>query len=518
MVDTRQYDAIIIGAGPGGLTCSMLLAKAGVKVLILEKSDVVGGRTRLVSKDGFTFDRGPTFFHYPEISEEIFSALGKDVHEELELIRLEPNYRLIFGQGGQIDATTDMERMATQIEKLSGQGDAEGFRRYMEDNRRKLKLSKKCLNTPWKGASDLISRRALRVSRVLRPWRSVSSDLSKLFKDDRLQLATSFQTKYLGMSPFHAPSLFTFLAYLEYEYGVFHPKGGVGAITPKMAAIAENLGAEIRLSEPVEEVLFEGKKAVGVRTEQGVYSSEKIVMNVDFATGMTGLIPNKLRKRWSDKKIANKEYSCSTFMLYLGVDRIYETPHHQIYASADYEGNLKDISEHRITWSDPSLYVQNACVTDPSMAPDGCSTLYVLVPVPNVHDSLNWDSQKDKFRDVIVSQMEKMGFEELSKHIVSETIVTPDDWSSNDIYRGAVFNLAHGLNQMLWKRPQNHFEETEGLYLVGGGTHPGSGLPTIFESGRITSKMVCAHLGIDPEWNGMDTWFEEYRRPKLKPT
>ena len=124
MVETRQYDAIIIGAGPGGLTCSMLLAKAGVKVLILEKSDVVGGRTRLVSKDGFTFDRGPTFFHYPEISEEIFSALGKDVHEELELIRLEPNYRLIFGQGGQIDATTDMERMATQIEKLSGQGDA----------------------------------------------------------------------------------------------------------------------------------------------------------------------------------------------------------------------------------------------------------------------------------------------------------------------------------------------------------------------------------------------------------
>ena len=212
MADTSQYGAIIIGAGPGGLVCSMLLAKAGVKVLVLEKSSVVGGRTRLVSKDGFTFDRGPTFFHYPEISEEIFSALGKDVHKELELIRLEPNYRLIFGQGGQIDATSDIEMMTSQIEELSGPEDANGFRRYMEDNRRKLRLSKKCLNTPWKGASDLISRRALRVSRVLRPWRSVSSDLSKLFKDDRLQLATSFQTKYLGMSPFPAPSLFTFLA------------------------------------------------------------------------------------------------------------------------------------------------------------------------------------------------------------------------------------------------------------------------------------------------------------------
>ena len=174
MSDTHHYDAIIIGAGPGGLVCSMLLAKAGVKVLILEKSDVVGGRTRLVSKDGFTFDRGPTFFHYPEISEEIFAALSMDVHEELELIRLEPNYRLIFGQGGQIDATTDMELMASQIEELSGEEDADGFRRYMEDNRKKLRLSKKCLNTPWKGASDLFSRRALRVSRVLRPCRETS--------------------------------------------------------------------------------------------------------------------------------------------------------------------------------------------------------------------------------------------------------------------------------------------------------------------------------------------------------
>ena len=194
------------------------------------------------------------------------------------------------------------------------------------------------------------------------------------------------------------------------------------------------------------------------------------------------------------------------------------SPHHQIYASSDYEGNLRDISEHRITWDDPSIYVQNACVTDPSLAPEGCSTLYVLVPVANTDESIDWNSHKQQYRNVVISQLEKMGFEGVSDHIISETIVTPDDWSSNDIYRGAVFNLAHSLNQMLWKRPQNHFEETEGLYLVGGGTHPGSGLPTIFESGRITSKMICAHLGIDPEWNGMDPWFEEYRRPKLNPT
>ena len=151
---------------------------------------------------------------------------------------------------------------------------------------------------------------------------------------------------------------------------------------------------------------------------------------------------------------------------------------------------------HKVTWNDPSLYVQNACVTDPSLAPEGCSTLYVLVPVPNVDESIKWDDIKDDYRDVILDQMEKMGYAGVRDHIISESIVTPDDWGSSDIYRGAVFNLAHGLDQMLFLRPRNKFEELPGLYLVGGGTHPGSGLPTIFESGRITSKMILADMGI----------------------
>ena len=210
-------------------------------------------------------------------------------------------------------------------------------------------------------------------------------------------------------------------------------------------------------------------------------------MNADFANAMTTLVPNQKRRKWSDKKLAKKSYSCSTYMLYLGTDRTWDQPHHQIYASSEYESNLEDITKHRITWEDPSVYVQNACITDPSLAPEGCSTLYVLVPVPNVHDSIDWNEIKDDFREVVLDQVEKMGYADVRNHIVSESTVTPDDWGSSDIYRGAVFNLAHGLDQMLFLRPRNKFEELPGLYLVGGGTHPGSGLPTIFESGRILS-------------------------------
>jgi len=507
-------DVLIVGAGPGGLACSLLLAKAGLNVKILEKTGRVGGRTKVIEKDGYRYDNGPTFFHYTEIIEEIFQAIGKDAHEELNLIKLDPNYRLVFGEGGALDASTDIEYMVKQIEQLCGKKDAEGFRKYVLDNRKKLKLSKNCLNSPWTSWTNLANKRALRVAQVLRPWRSVASDLSKFFDDDRMQLAMSFQTKYLGMSPFQAPSLFTILSFLELEYGIYHAKGGLGTITEKMGELAEELGVEICLNEPVKECLFDGKKIVGVKTEKNTYTAKKYVMNVDFATGMKGLIPDKLRKRWSDKKLDEKSYSCSTFMLYLGVDKEYDLDHHQIYASKDYHTNLKDVTENKITWDDPSLYVQNACLTDPSMAPEGHSTIYVLVPVSNVHESINWDEIKHDYRDVVLETMKKLGYDDLKEHIVSETIVTPDDWGERDIYKGAVFNLAHGLDQMLWRRPQNRFEELNDLFLVGGGTHPGSGLPTIFESGRISAKLICSDLGMEPDWNGVDTWFPDLKKQK----
>ena len=217
-----------------------------------------------------------------------------------------------------------------------------------------------------------------------------------------------------------------------------------------MAEIAIELGVDIRLETSVEELLLDGKKVIGVKTNHGDILCDKVVMNADFANAMTTLVPNQKRRKWSDKKLAKKSYSCSTYMLYLGTDRTWDQPHHQIYASSEYESNLEDITKHRITWEDPSVYVQNACITDPSLAPEGCSTLYVLVPVPNVHDSIDWNEIKDDFREVVLDQVEKMGYADVRNHIVSESTVTPDDWGSSDIYRGAVFNLAHGLDQMLF--------------------------------------------------------------------
>ena len=487
---------IVIGAGPGGLAAAILLAAAGVKVKVIERLPTVGGRTSSIESDGFKFDLGPTFFLYPRVLEEIFAAAGASLGAEVEMVRLDPQYRIIFGQGGEIHATPDIARMEQQIAAIAP-GDAPGFRRFLDENRAKLQRMGPCLETPFMGWRDLVNMRLLKMLPLLRPHQSLDASLARFFSDPRIRLAFSFQSKYLGMSPFRCPSLFSILSFLEYEYGVLHPIGGCAAVTTAMARVAERLGVEIRTSEPVEEVLFRGRRAIGVRTALGEEKAEAIVMNADFARAMQRLVPDRLRRSWSNRKIARKKFSCSTFMMYLGVEGKFDLPHHSIHIAADYARNLDEIENRRVLSDDPSFYVQNASVTDPTLAPRGMSALYVLAPVPHQNPNVDWGRERERFRARMLRQIAKAGFTDIEPRIRFERIVTPDDWDSKyEIHQGATFNLAHSLDQMLHLRPHNRFQDVDGMYLVGGGTHPGSGLPVIFESARISARLLLADLGI----------------------
>lgn len=409
--------------------------------------------------------------------------------------RLDPQYRLVFGEGGKLDCTPDVEKMKAELARFSP-GSENGLIPFLNENRDKLDRFASVLESPFYKLTDVLRPDVLKAAPLLRPWRSLHSEISRHFADPRLQLAFTFQGKYVGMSPFQCPSLFSILAFLEYEHGVFHPTGGCGRVSEIMAELTQRLGTQIHLDEPVEEVLFEGKKAVGVRTNKATYQSDAIVINADFADAMTRMVPNKLRRRWTDEKLAKKKYSCSTFMLYLGIEG--EQPdvaHHTIYLSDDYKQNLRDIEVGHCLSSDPSVYVQNASVTDDTLAPEGHSTLYVLAPVSHMHENIDWQKEAPAFRQKVMQQLEKIGVQDVEQRIRSELMVTPADWQNeHHVYNGATFNLAHNLGQMLYFRPHNRFEDLDQVYLVGGGTHPGSGLPVIYSSARITTKTLIEDL------------------------
>lgn len=488
---------LIVGAGPGGLAAAMQLAYAGCDVTIVERRDRVGGRTSAIEKEGFRFDCGPTFFLYPRVLAEIFRSVGRKLVDDVPMHRLDPQYRLTFGRGGQLDCTPDMDEMDRQIADFAP-ADVGALRRYMDDNRVKLEKFRPILESPFSSLADYLRPSMIGAAKHVHPMRSLGQELERYFSDPRLVVAFAFQSKYLGMSPFQCPSLFSILSFLEYEYGVWHPEGGCSRVSERMAEIAEGMGVKIRLDEAVTSVEMEGRRITAVHTDQECFKADAFVINADFADWISKTIPDESRNRWSDKKLAQKRYSCSTYMLYLGIEGLYEDlPHHNIHIASEYEKNLHDIEVKQVLSADPSFYVQNAGVTDVSLAPEGHSGLYVLVPVPHQSSNVDWSKEGDRFRELTLDKLSAIGLGDIRNRIKVEHRITPDNWENDyAIYRGATFNLAHNLGQMLHNRPRNRFEELDGVYLVGGGTHPGSGLPVIYESSRITSRLLLDDLGM----------------------
>ncbi|MGQ0629344.1 MAG: phytoene desaturase family protein [Phycisphaerales bacterium] len=492
----------VVGAGPGGLAVAMLLAAKGRRVKVYEAEQHIGGRTSrltLGSPEGdFHFDRGPTFFLMPYVLEEIFSAAGLSLTGSVELTRLDPMYRLIIGRTGRepvtLDATQDCAEMSRRLALLDPR-DGPGFERFMDATRRKLEVFTPILRRGFRTALDLLKPDVLRAAPWLNPHQSVHTHLGKYFHSREARLALTFQSKYLGMSPLECPSLFSILPFIEYEYGVWHPRGGCNALMTAMALACRRLGVEFALSTPVEGICFDGQRATGVRTAGDVHPHEHVVLNADASWALRNLIPAAVRRgipRASDESLERMRYSCSTFMLYLGLKGALPLAHHTIRISGAYEENLADIGAGRLS-ADPSLYVHNPSALDPTLAPSGSSSLYVLVPTPNLKTSagrIDWALEAPALRARTLRAVSDLTGRDIEPLITAERMTTPRDWGASNIAFGATFNLAHSLDQMLHRRPQHELPGVRGVWLVGGGTHPGSGLPVIFLSAQIAAARL----------------------------
>jgi phytoene desaturase len=408
-------------------------------------------------------------------------------------------YRLVFRGGRAVLPSRNKEKMKATLEAFSP-GSFAGYLKYLEKERRKYDQLIPCLQMPYGRISDFFSWQLISSIPYLDAHTSIYNVLGRYFDDEDTRIAFTFQAKYIGMSPWEAPGTFSIISFIEHGEGVFHVMGGLSQLGQGMARAAQECGAKVRTSTPVRRVLVENGTAVGVELDDGsVESADYVVLNADFAHAMTKLVPAANRRKWTDSYIDSRRYSCSTFMLYLGVNRRYDDiAHHSIVFADDYRQNIDDIARTGTLSADPSFYVQNASVTDPSLAPEGKCSLYVLVPVANNKSGIDWQKQAAPFRERVLDLLEtRGGYKDLRSHIEVERMITPTDWEQKvDVYRGATFNLAHNVGQMLYFRPHNEFEEFRNCYLVGGGTHPGSGLPTIYESGRISAELILKRDGI----------------------
>ncbi len=371
---------VIVGAGPGGLTAGMILARRGFDVTIVEKRDRVGGRNAEIRLGDFSFDTGPTFLHQKFTLDEVFEEAGRETGGYVDLVPLDPMTRLTWGELS-MHTYSDRERMAAEVDRAFP-GSADGFRRFMDDHAVKLRTIYPCLQRPYHQLRSYFNKTLARALPYVATRKSVVDVLARYYDDPRLQLAFTFQAKYLGMSPWTCPALFSILAYTEYRFGIYHAQGGLCRISDGMAAVFEEHGGKLRLGAEVKGLRFSGRRATGVELADGeVLECDAAVMNADYAHAATRLLGER---SLPESKLERKKYSCSTFMLYLGVDREYpDEPHHHVLFADDYRRNLEEIQAGQVPSEDMSIYVRNSCVTDPRVAPAGKCGLYVLVPTTN---------------------------------------------------------------------------------------------------------------------------------------
>lgn len=489
--------AIVIGAGIGGIATAARLAKNGYDVTVVEKNGSPGGRCNQIIQDGHRFDIGPTLFLMPEVWEETFAALGETMSDHLELKRIDPTYKVHFDDGLQLELTSDIGKMQTQLEKVEKTAFT-GFLNYIAEGSKHYKMSlQKFVGRNFYSIFQYFSLRNLPLLFQLKALQKHYANTGRFFKDERLKAAFTFQNMYLGLSPYDAPATYSLLQYTELAEGVWYPMGGMYAGIQALTGIAEKLGVKFIYNAPVKKLKVEGLKVRRVALEDGrELTADIFVGNADLPYIYKELLPD----RKEAKKLENKQYTCSTIMFYWGVDKVYpQIGHHNVFLGGDYRASFDQIFNDHTLPEAPSFYVHAPARTDPAAAPKGQDTLYVLVPVGHLdaHSEQDWDALVERARETVLTRLAKeMGAEDLKEQIKFEIVYQPKVWQERfNLEKGAAFGLSHSFSQVGYLRPQNRHKQYKNLYFTGASTHPGTGLPIVLLSARLTTERILEEAG-----------------------
>jgi phytoene desaturase len=483
---------VIVGAGLAGLSTALRLAGKGRKVTVIERESVPGGRNGLLVKDGFHFDTGPQVLTMPDLIADAFDCVGENMHDWLDLQKVEPLYRAHYHDGSKLDVHANPQRMAQEIEEVIGANEAKGYLEYVDFVSKLYQYEMKdFIDKNIDSPLDLLTPNLAKLV-ALGGFRKLAPKAQQYLKDFRTERIYTFQAMYAGLSPYQALAIYGVIAFMDSIAGVFFPKGGMHAVPRALAGAAAKHGVEFRYNTEITKVEKSGNRATAVITKNGErIAADVVVLNPDLPVAYENLLG---KVPWSVKRL---KYSPSAVVLSVGSKKKYSgIAHHNIHFGNDWKGVFDDLIDRKQFMQDPSLLVTNSTISDPELAPKGKEIYYVLFPTPNTDSNIDWVKETPKYRDEMIRVLEERGYESFSENIEVEQVTGPLEWEQQGMKNGAPFACAHTFLQTGPFRPGNMWGEN--VVFAGSGTQPGVGVPMVLISGRLAAERI---LGKDKNYN-----------------
>lgn len=481
--------AVVIGSGFGGIAAALRLRARGYRVTVCEALDQPGGRARVFRQDGFAFDAGPTVITAPHLFDELFRLFGQRLEDHVELVPVDPFYRILFHTGETFNFYGDDERLIEEIRKFNP-ADVDGYRIL-------LRKAQEIFAVGYDQLADQPFDRVAAMLRVLpdmmrlESYRTVYGLVARHLKDDRLRQVFSFEPLLVGGNPFTTTSIYLLIHWLERKWGVHYARGGTGAIVAALTRLMEQQGIELRLNSPVEHIVVKHGAVKGVTVsgdQPALLDADVVVSNADPTQVYRTLIAS------ADRPLATRRpvrQSMGLFVAYFGTAKQYpDIAHHTILLGPRYKGLLDDIFRKRVLADDFSIYLHAPTRSDDSMAPAGHDAFYLLSPVPNLRGVTEWEKKAGPYFDRILESIEKRLLPDVRSHLVTSRFLTPDDFrSSLRSADGAAFGPEPVFQQSAYFRYHNK-SAIDGLYFVGAGTHPGAGVPGVLSSAKLLERIL----------------------------
>ncbi|MFT4782401.1 MAG: phytoene desaturase [Paracoccaceae bacterium] len=496
MTETTPPRAVVIGAGLGGLSAAMRLGAKGYAVTLIDKLDRPGGRGSSITQNGHRFDLGPTIVTVPQVFEQLWAECGRDFRKDVDLRPVDPYYEIRWDDGSTFTVRQDEAAMLAEVARIAP-GDVKGYKKFLVDSEKRYRfgfegLGRRPMNKLWDLIKELPGFVALRADK------SVYAHAASRVKDPRLRMALSFHPLFIGGDPVNVTSMYILVSHLEKQFGVHYSMGGVQAMADAMVDVIRDQGGTVQMNAQVDEILTRNGKVTGVRTGDGdLLEAEIVVSNADPGHTYDRLMRNHKKKRWTPEKLKRSRWSMGLYVWYFGTkgtrDMWGDVGHHTILNAPRYRGLLKDIFIRKHLAEDMSIYLHRPSVTDPSCAPEGDDTFYALSPVPNLTGAnpVDWETQQEIYRQKVEKVLHEKLIPGFADHLSASEIFTPNTFESRYLSpHGSGFSLEPRIFQSAWFRPHNISEEVSGLFLVGAGTHPGAGIPSVVTSSEVLTQLV----------------------------